>query len=574
MLSTFEDTPLEIAGTLYIVTPLNRIIALDAETGRERWKFDPKLDRNGAYGNYFTSRGLASWVDPELHPGSTCSRTIYEATLDSRLIAVDATTGRTCPSFGDNGQVSLLAGIKIVVKGEYYFTSPPAVVNGTIIVGSAVNDNTRVDMPSGVVRGYDARTGKLLWAWDPIPRAPSDPARASWQNGADTTGAANVWGPISADPAHDLVFLPTSSPSPDFFGGERKGDDHYADSLVALRASTGKLVWSFQAVHHDLWDYDLSTGPSLLEVDHGGHDIAELAQPTKMGYLFVLDPDTGKAVMPIEEKPVPQGGVPGEWLSPTQPRPMATPPLVPTRVEPKDAWGLTPWDRDRCRSTIAGLRNDGIYTPPSFQGSLEIPGFMGGTNWGGASFDRSRGLIVLSETNVPMIVQIFQRSKADYRGWHRAGWDTAPMNGTPYVMRYKPLMSPLGVPCIAPPWGSLAAVDANTGKVRWQVPLGTERELAPLPLPIDWGTPSIAGPLTTASGLTFIGSSLDHTFRAFDTSTGRELWESGLPASGVATPMTYRARKGGRQYVVIAAGGHAKRGGTRLGDAVVAYALP
>lgn len=574
MLTAFEDTPLETDGTLYVVTPLNRIIALDAETGREKWTYDPKIDRTGAYGNYFTCRGLARWVDQNSKEGDACHQTIFEATLDGRLIAVDGATGRSCAAFGNDGQVSLATGIKMEVKGEYYFTSPPVVVNGVVIVGSAINDNVRVTMPSGVVRGYNARTGKLLWAWDPIPRNPSDPARDTWLNGADRTGAANAWGPISADPTRDLVFLPTTSPSPDFYGGERKGDDRNADSLVALQASTGKLVWAFQAVHHDLWDYDLPTGPSLIDVNRDGHRVAALAQPSKMGYLFILDRDTGRPVLPIEEKPVPQDGVPREWLSPTQPTPVATPPLVPNRLTPKDAWGLTPWDRGKCRDIIAGLRRDGIFTPPSFKGSLEYPGIFGGTNWGGASFDPSRGLIILSQTNVPTIVQMFPRNQANVQAWYRAGFDWAPMDGTPYVMRYKALLSPIGMPCNPPPWGTIAAVDANTGKIRWQVPLGTMRELAPVPLPFHWGTPTVAGPLTTASGLTFIGSSLDHTFRAFDTDTGKELWEARLPASGVATPMTYRAHKGGRQYVVICAGGHAKSGGTKLGDSVMAFALP
>jgi quinoprotein glucose dehydrogenase len=577
-LSTFEDTPLEIAGTLYVVTPLDRIIALDAENGHEKWAFDPKIDRNGAYGNYFTCRGLASYVNPKLRPAEACYRTIFEATLDDRLIAVDATTGHPCPNFGVRGEVSLAAGIKIGVKGEYYFTSPPAVVNGVVVVGSAINDNVRVDMPSGVVRGFDARTGKLLWAWDPIPRNPSDPARSTWINGASRTGKANVWGPISADPTRGLVFLPTTSPGVDFYGGYRKGDDRYADSVVALQASTGKLVWSFQVVHHDLWDYDLPTGPTLVEVGRKGHGIAALAQPTKMGYLFILNRETGEPVLPVEENPVPQGGVPGEWLSPTQPTPVATPPLVPERIDPKDAWGLTPWDRGACRKLIASLRDDGVYTPPSLRGTLVSPGIMGGTNWGGASFDRKRGLIVLAQTNVPTIVQLFPRAQAAVQAWLREGFDWAPMYGTPYVARYRPLLSPIGMPCNPPPWGTLAAVDASTGKVRWQVPLGTLRELArrfsAIPFSVKWGTPAVAGPLTTASGLTFIASTLDSTFRAFDTETGQDLWHATLPASGVATPMTYRARPGGRQYVVIVAGGHAGAAGTKLGDAVVAYALP
>jgi len=582
--STFEATPLMTDDTLYIATAFNRIIALDPETGKEKWTFDPKLDRIGYYGNGLTCRGLASRVDPKLSPGQACRKTIYEATLDGRLIAVDGETGKACAGFGTAGEVSLKAGINLdsgidhIIPGEYYFTSPPAVVGDVVVVGSGINDSDRVEMPSGVVRGYNARTGTLVWAWDPVPRDPGDPARATWQNGADRTGAANVWGPISADPAHDLIFLPTTSPSPDYFGGERKGANRNGDSVVVLRASTGKMVWAFQAVHHNLWDYDLPSGPSLVEVERDGKRIAALAQPTKMGHLFILDRDTGKPVLPVEERPVPQDAVAGEWLSPTQPFPVATPRLVPDRLEPKDAWGLTPWDRGKCRDTIAGLRRSGIFTPPSLQGTLEYPGAAGGTNWGGLSFDRSRGLIVINQTNLPFIVQLIPREQItglrSQSGGVEGEWEYAPMKGTPYVMRRKALLSPWGLPCSPPPWGTLAAVEAGTGKIRWQIPLGTVRELAPIPLPIGWGTPTLGGPLTTASGLTFIGATLDSTFRAFDTETGRELWQTRMPASAIATPMTYRAKAGGRQYVVVAAGGHGKAKGIKLGDYIVAFALP
>jgi quinoprotein glucose dehydrogenase len=580
--STFEATPLMADGTLYIATPFNRIIALDAETGKEKWAFDPKLNRIGYYGDDFTCRGLARRIDPNLQPGQACRKTLYEATLDGRLIAVDAETGKACAGFGTNGEVSLTTGIKLgvvhVIPGEYHFTSAPAIVGDVVVVGSAINDNDRVEMPPGVVRGYDARTGALAWSWDPVPRDPADPARGTWQNGADRTGAANVWGPISADPSRDLVFLPTTSPSPDYYGGERKGANLYANSVVALRASTGKVVWSFQAVHHDLWDYDLPSAPSLIDVDRGGKRIAALAQPTKMGHLFILDRDTGQPVLPVEERPVRQDGVPGEWLSPTQPFPAATPQLVPDRLEPGNAWGLTPWDRGKCRDTIAGLRRGRIFTPPSLQASLQYPGNAGGTNWGGVSFDRAHGLIVVNQTNLAFMVQLIPRAQVkgqlSHTGGSAGGWEYAPMKGTPYVMRRKALLSPWGLPCSPPPWGTLAAVEANTGKIRWQVPLGTVRELAPIPLPIGWGTPTLGGPLTTASGITFIGSTMDRTFRAFDTETGRELWHTGMPASAVATPMTYRAHAGGRQYVVVAAGGHGKIDGIKLGDSVVAFALP
>ena len=582
--STFEATPLMADGTLYIATPFNRIVALDAETGREKWTFDPQINRIGYYGDDFTCRGLGMYIDASAAPGQACRKSVYEATLDGRLIAVDGDTGKVCPRFGDAGQVSLTAGIDLqsgidhLIAGEYHFTSAPAVVGDVVVVGSAINDSDRVEMPSGVVRAYNVRSGALVWSWDPVPRDPADPARATWQKGAECTGAANVWGPISADPDRDLVFLPTTSPSPDFYGGERPGANQYADSVVALRASTGKVAWSFQVVHHDLWDYDLPSAPSLIEVQREGRRIAALVQPTKMGRLFILDRDTGKPVFPVEERPVPQNGVPGEWLSPTQPFPVAPPPLVPEHLAAADAWGVTPGDRSGCRNAIAGARNEGIFTPPSLQGTLEYPGYAGGTNWGGVSFDQGRGLIVVNQTNLAAIVQLIPREQAPARwrqsGGEQDGWEYAPMKGTPYVMRRKVLLSPMGLPCTPPPWGTLAAVELSSGKIRWQKPLGTVRELAPVPLPIGWGTPTLGGPLTTAGGVTFIGATMDSTFRAFDTQTGRELWHTGLPASAAATPMTYRARIGGRQYVVVAAGGHGKIQGIKLADYVMAFALP
>jgi len=571
--STFEATPLLVDQTLYVVTPFNRIIALDPETGKEKWAFDPKIDRIGEYGDGFTCRGLATWVDPERKQGEACWRSLYEATQDGRLIAVDAASGSACPAFGTGGEVSLVGDISnILYPGEYHFTSAPAVVGQVVVVGSAINDNNRVEMPPGVVRGYHARTGALVWAWDPVPRDPADPARATWQNGADRTGAANAWGPLSADPEHDLVFVPTTSPSPDFFGGERKGQDVYADSVVALRASTGKVVWSFQAVHHDLWDYDLPSAPSLIEIVRDGRRVPALAQASKMGHLFILDPNTGKPLLPVEERPVPQAGVPGEWLSPTQPVPVATPRLVPDHLRPEDAWGITWWDRGKCRDEITRLRSDGIFTPPSLQGTLEVPGNIGGTNWGGVSFDRMRRLILVNQTSIPFEVQLIPREKALSLRRAEPDWEYGQQKGTPYVMRRRALLSPWRIPCNAPPWGTLAAVEADTGHIRWQVTLGTLRDLVPVPLPFASGTPNLGGSLATAGGVTFIGATLNNYLRAFDTETGRELWKGRLPAAGMATPMTYRARRGGRQYVVICAGGHGKVD-IKLGDYVVAFAL-
>jgi quinoprotein glucose dehydrogenase len=571
--SAFEATPLMVDGTLFVATPLNRVIALDPETGKEKWAFDPKIDHDGDYGDGLICRGVSTWVDPERRAGETCRRRLYIATQDARLIAIDAAGGKPCADFGASGEVRLTEGIRIENKGEYHMTSPPAVAGDVVVVGSAINDNNRVEMPSGVVRGYDARSGALKWKWDPIPRDPGDPARTTWEDGgADRTGAANAWGPMAADVERDLIFVPTGSPSPDFFGGMRKGANLYANSVVALRASTGKVVWSFQGVHHDLWDYDLPAQPTLLTVSQGGRTIPAVAQATKMGHLFVLDRETGRPVFPVEERPVPQNGVEGEQLSPTQPFPVVTPPLARNRMTAQEAYGITPWDRGKCREKLASLRNDGIFTPPTIGGSLMYPGNAGGTNWGGLAVDPVRGVIVVNQTNLAFLVRLVPRPQAaeDRRKFPKQEYGA--QHGTPYAMRREVPLSPLGMPCSPPPWGTLAGVDVHTGRQLWQVTLGTTRDLAPLGISLKLGTPNVGGPMTTAGGLTFIGAAMDNYLRAFETETGREVWKARLPAGGQATPMSYRVRQGGRQYVVICAGGHGKLG-TTLGDYVMAFAL-
>ncbi|MBM3811526.1 MAG: pyrroloquinoline quinone-dependent dehydrogenase [Acidimicrobiia bacterium] len=560
--SSFQATPLLIDGTLYLVTPINRVVALDPETGRQRWAFDPVIDRIGDYGDGFACRGLASWLNREAQADAPCRRRLYVATQDARLISVDAARGDVCKDFGTAGEVRLDEGIHIVNKGEYHMTSAPAVVGDVVVVGSAINDNGRIEMPAGRVRGYHVRTGKLLWAWDPIV---SD---ANVQ-----TGAANAWGPLSSDPERDLVFIPTTSPSPDFYGGFRPGNNQFANSVVALRASTGQLAWSFQVVHHDLWDYDVASGPSLFNLKRNGADVPALVLATKMGHLFFLHRETGQPLHPVEERPVPQHPVAGEWLSPTQPFPAATGPLAANKLRPEDAFGITPWDRKACRERIASLRNDGIFTPPSLRGSLNYPGNIGGSNWGGVAVDPARGLVLVNQTNLPFEVKLIPRDQAETDRKQNPGYEYGAQRGTPYVMRRRALTSPLDLPCSPPPWGTLAAVDVHTGKIRWQEPLGTVRDLAPVPLPFKWGTPTMGGPIVTASGLTFISATLDNYLRAFDTTSGKELWKGRLPAGSLATPMTYRVREGGRQFIVIAAGGHAKAP-SQQGDFLVAFALP
>jgi quinoprotein glucose dehydrogenase len=352
----------------------------------------------------------------------------------------------------------------------------------------------------GIVRAFDARTGELRWVWDPIPRDPADPAFQTWASGsARRTGAANVWAQLSVDVARDLVFVPTSSPSPDYYGGQRQGSNSYADSVVALRGSTGELVWHFQIVHHNIWDYDLPAQPSLITIRKDGRDIPALAQPTKMGFLYLLHRETGKPIFPVEERPVPQSDVLGEKSWPTQPFPTIPRPLVPTTLSGDNAWGLTPWDQGKCRKLIERYRNDGIFTPSSMEGTIQYPGVIGGTNWGSAAFESDRRWVILNATRLPSVTGLIPRETLE------SGQPAVPdnatisqMRGTPYgLFRVPALLSPLGLPCTKPPWGSLLAVDTATGDVKWDVPLGTVQDLAPVPLPIRWGTPNLGGPIVT-----------------------------------------------------------------------------
>jgi quinoprotein glucose dehydrogenase len=379
---------------------------------------------------------------------------------------------------------------------------------------------------------------------------------------------------MTADPERDLIFVPTGSPSPDHYGGLRPGDNRFANSLVALRASTGAVVWHFQMVHHDLWDYDLPSPPTLITLQRNGKAVPAVVQTTKMGFVFVFHRETGEPFFPIVERPVPQSDVPGEIVSPTQPMPVLPPPLTPQRLDVEDGWGLTPWDRRACQERIRGLRSEGIYTPPSLRGSIAHPGFIGGMEWGGVGYDPGTGILVVNTNRLAMVSTLIPRATADAMPPPAKGakFTIAPQRSTPYAAKREPLMSPLGIPCSPPPWGMLHAVDLQTGAVRWEVPLGTMTDLTKVPTPAAWGSPNLGGPLV-AGGLIFIGASMDKRLRAFDLATGEILWTSDLPASLQSTPLTYRARPSGRQFLVVAAGGHDGMKSS-LGDSVIAYALP
>ncbi len=515
---------------------------------------------------------MATWLDPDRGAREPCGRRIFTATNDARLFALDAGSGERCADFGDAGEIDLNPGVgEKLWKGEYQVTSSPAVAGNFVVVGSAVADNARIDAPSGVVRAFDARSGALRWAWDLSPPGGGEGPGRSEETGY-MLGTPNVWAPISVDEARGLVFVPTGNPAPDYWRGRRNDIDHYGSSVVALRASSGEVVWSFQTVHHDLWDYDVSSQPTLTDLRRDGKLVPAVIQATKMGLLFTLHRETGAPLFEVEERRVPQDGAPGETLSPTQPFPVKPPPLVRHRLAPEDAWGITPWDRGRCRKEFEALRYDGIYTPPTLQGSLMYPGNAGGSNWGSVAVDPERQILIANVSDLPFAVTLLPAEDYERERRENPGVEIAPQRGTPYALRREPVLSPLGVPCNAPPWGTLAAVDLGSGEIRWQVRLGTIRDIAPIPLPVKLGTPNIGGPLVTASGLVFIGAAMDDYLRAFDIETGEELWKARLPAGGQATPMSYRVRPGGKQYVVIAAGGHG-RGGTKLGDHIVAFAL-
>ncbi|MXX06230.1 MAG: pyrroloquinoline quinone-dependent dehydrogenase [Gammaproteobacteria bacterium] len=557
-----EGTPIFAAESLVFCTPFNEVIALDPGTGLERWSFDAEIDLEQNPANGFVCRGVAYYQS--LETAGACAERIFMGTNDGRLVALDAYSGRPCNEFGANGEIHIDPGMELIWPGEFQITSPPVTIGDTVIIGSAIGDNARVVAPAGTVRAFDADTGEPRWAWDPIPRRSADPAASSWEGSQPPQeGHANAWAPLSVDEGLGLVFIPTSSPSPDFYGGLRPGANLYANSVVALEAVTGQIRWSFQTVHHDVWDYDVPAQPGLYSVWRDGalHDV--VAQVTKTGLVFVIERATGEPWLPIEERPVPQNGVAGESLSPTQPFPVLTPPVVPNRLSPDDAFGLTLIDRLHCRRQISRSVADGLYTPPSEQGTLLYPFTGGGANWGGAAFDPKRNLLVINMNSLAHHVQLIPAERVDEARRRFPGREVSPQTGAPYGMKREVLLSPLGIPCTPPPWGVLAGIDLSSGEIVWRKSFGEMQG-------VNLGLPSFGGPIVTAGDLVFIGGSMDNFFRAFDVSNGQEVWRWQLPAAGMATPMTYLWQD--RQYVVIYAGGNEDAEG-RLGDSILAFAL-
>ena len=580
--SSVQNTPILVDGSLIVCTPFNRIIALDPATGRERWVFDAgiKLDLEVPH---YNCRGVTQWTDPEAPSDGACRKRILFGTNDLRLMAIDAHTGKPCAGFGEAGAVPVPAVMPADArKGEARIVAAPVIVNGVLVTGTVVLDNQRANAPLGTVFAFDPRSGALKWTFDPIPRDPADPAYATWlDGGAERTGAANVWSTMVVDEARDLVFLPVSSPAPDFWGGGRKGDNLYSSSLVVLKGATGKVVWHRQLVHHDIWDWDVSSPPMLIDIRQNdgrkdGTVIPAVVQNTKQGFVFVFDRETGEPVFGVEERPVPQWRLPGEWLSPTQPFPVKPLPLIDTDVTPDDAWGFTFWDRGKCRERLAAARYDGMFTAPDIGGgTLFMPGNAGGANWGGPAYDLRRQWMIVNINKIPQITTLIPRDKAPagLQGLMRDGdyGVIYEQKGTPYAVKVEWLLSPFGAPCTRPPWGELVAIDMASGDLVWRVPLGSvENELS---LPFRWnlGQPNVGGPIVTAGGVIFIGAARDRIFRAFSVEDGSELFRHQFKGGIGATPMTYEAD--GRQFVVIASGNLVFLRAPP-GDEIVAFALP
>ena len=578
---TNQVTPLKVGDKLFICTPHSIAIALDADTGEERWRFDPAINADAEYYQHMTCRGLAfhdataygaaatRLAQPDA-PVARCERRLFLPTNDGTLVALDVEDGKPCEDFGEAGVVDLKTGLGEGALGVYLPTSPPVVTEKLVIVGGSITDNGAVDSPGGVIRAYDVRSGLLVWNFDPGDPQATEPLPSGESYVRSTP---NSWTIATADEALGLVYSPTGNQTPDQWGVPRTAEaERFTDTLVALDLNTGQVRWEFQTVHHDLWDRDLPSQPTLVDIDGPQGKIPAIIQPTKRGDLYVLDRRTGEPIVPVEEVPVPQGTVEGDHTAPTQPvSALSYAPDEP--LYEKDMWGGTPLDQMMCRIQFRQLRYEGDFTPPSEQGSLIYPGNVGTFNWPSVAVDPSRQLLFGAPNYLAFVSQLVKRSEVD-PDERRGGGETGlqPNLGAPYMVRLEPLLSVLGLPCQAPPWGFVTAVDLRSMKPVWMHKNGTSRDSAPLGIPLPVGTPALGGPIVTAGGVAFMSGTLDYYLRAYDMQNGKELWKGRLPAGGQATPMTYVSEKTGKQYVVQMAGGHGSFG-TRIGDSVVAWRL-
>ena len=568
----FEATPIKVGQQVFACTPSGQVLALDAASGRVAWHFDGKPSRRGI--STMICRGVSYYAIPDT--GRTCSRRVYVADVGNRLWGLDAGSGKPCDDFGTHGAVDLTDGLGEVRADHYSVTSPPVVVRGLLVVGGRVKDNVAVDMPSGVVRAYDAVSGRLAWAWDVGREAASSGATTPVSYVRSTP---NVWGPMSADEDLGLVFLPTGNAAADFWGRHRRPfDERYSAGVVAVDAIHGTTRWVFQATHHDVWDNDTSAQPSLVNWPVAGGSRPAVVIGTKQGKLFVLDRSTGEPLVPVTESPVPQNSDIGERIAPTQPTSALSVNPGPDRLTEAAMWGLTPIDQMMCRIRFRQARYDGPYTPPGIsRPSIIYPGMFGGIEWGGMAFDPEQGVMVVNASAMPFLLRMARSSGAAGRAPSVPEGTSGGLNdvaGTGYAASFYGFLGPLKLPCMQPPWGKLYAIDMASGRTLWARPVGTPEDSGPFGiathLKLTVGTPQVGGALVTAGDLIFSGATLDQYLRAYQRSSGRELWSTRLPAGGQATPMTYSV--GGRQYIVIAAGGHAVLG-TRRGDWLLAFTL-
>ncbi|MBB2680850.1 UNVERIFIED_ORG: quinoprotein glucose dehydrogenase [Rhizobium esperanzae] len=568
--TTYQVTPLKVKDTLYLCTPHNWAIALDAKSGKEKWKYDANSGMNPNR-QHQTCRGVTYYADPDVAAGQPCAERVYLPTSDARLIALDAADGKLCTGFADQGVLHLETGMRFNPAGYYYSTSPPVAVAGKIIIGGAVNDNYSTEEQSGVIRAFDIKTGALIWNWD---SGNPDVTTPLAEGQTYTTNSPNSWSVFSVDEALGMVYIPLGNQVPDQLGINRSDNvEKFSSSIVALDIATGQLRWVRQTVHHDLWDMDVPAQPALIDLTKpDGSVVPALVGPTKQGDLYVLDRRSGEPIIPVKEIAAPGGAVSGDHTAPTQPISDLT--FSPEPLKEKDMWGVSLFDQLACRIEFHRYRYEGRYTPPSLAGTIVYPGNFGTFNWGSVAVDPERQIMFGMPTYLAFTSRLVPAADIPPRGQDEKGSEQGlnRNDGAPYGVFMGPFLGLLKIPCQAPPWGYVAGVDLRTGKIAYMHKNGTVHDMTPLPLPFKVGVPGIGGPMLTKGGVAFLGAAVDNYLRAYDVTSGRELWRARLPAGGQATPMTYTTDDN-KQYVVMVAGGHGSVG-TKPGDYVIAYTLP